>query len=648
MHRINKDKTIDQPLHNYIDRFIILHFGLVPNTGHSGLDEAASNQEWSEFILYYFDRRKRRNYHCSLDTKKNQNLPISKYVYHDDDMIRFAGLCQALYSFPTSLQYKKKKKKKNDSTETNHSKEQDFTKEVQLSTCSLIFIPLESSWTEGLFAVAQCSKQHESSLNPQVIREYIVRSHELFTLIKCGIHDCLMSFDTNYLPVDIRRDLIGNDECELVYPGMGLLYKQHEILRTLVLKQNTYGINHNNIIAQMEHTNKVINLLYSYLPVNYIRKDLKGFYDWVIDSFTSNSKEQIILESLPTIRSPQNKVSLMHCHQITRALQLMVRNTSNEALNELPSLIGYSLFHNSNHIDTHMNIHHHDITSTQARLIHKYFSICSNIPTEYIGYGLYTTPPTSQGLSIRNEDIMKIPKFGTIWLPRLFIHKDYYIKATMYIQNDISVILYLDYTNISSFEINRWNNPNMLIKTTNILHQVAHIIEEKSLSSTSRFNENFDFNNIKAQHFNVYTKQDYKLRKGLKVIYIDPSNNNNDICLYINDESTRIKPIQWKLELPWFLNEITKKKKRTQIKEERLDMISTLEFIITKRRSEYHHAVVDFECCHYLSKNKCWFFQFYDVHSKRELYMFLNHDIFPNFELVMDQVNDICKDFQFC
>lgn len=443
------------------DRFIIIHLGLLPCAdGNSrGFDESASRDELSEHILFFFDGRQQDHDDYSDHGVK---LTKGKCIYNDDSVIRFAGLCHALYNLPESLNYRSGTGVRNDGNERPHK---DYAREVNLSTCTLIFIPLEESQTSGLFAVAQCPKSHidkpQAELNIKLLRDYFHIAHELFQLTKCGIHNCLMSLDQSELSSIIRMDTIQDNFAsdKTSYPGMDELYNKHRQLQKLSEKSCANGKS-DILFHEMEKLVKHIDSIYSILPIQYIRNDLKSFYTWIC--VTCTGIEAIIKHTFPPItiirQEPSLKNQKVSSSSLLHTMKSIVERKNNTitstAIQPYHNLMGFSAFENDHHVCTSTKPHY-SLSIQQLQLINRYLSTgksASNIHPK----SSFVQPPSKITL-LRHGEEMIIPNFARIWLPMLFVDGSVPFKAAMYKCGDMDLIFYITIVEDGSHQIQRNN-----------------------------------------------------------------------------------------------------------------------------------------------------------------------------------------------
>jgi len=256
-----------------IQRIIVFHLGLLPGAQSSGFDETASNEEICEHILYYND----------FVTEGGERMATadSKCCYNFEEAIRFAGLCSALYSIQTTI----------DNQMNQSSIAESKTKEVYLSTCTLVFIPLETLETNGIVAVAQLRRPMKGKtsktiddkeyFSPAKIRLRLTKAHDIFHHTNGGIHIrlCTEIQDNQQLPKNDNETSLSSGNTS--YIGMDEFYSHHKSLRKL---QKTYqNASTESDKVQVEEEMHLIAWRLSNcanaLPVNALRMDLKQFYD---------------------------------------------------------------------------------------------------------------------------------------------------------------------------------------------------------------------------------------------------------------------------------------------------------------------------------------------------------------------------------
>jgi len=646
-----------------VERFIIIHLGLLPGgLGGSGFDEASSIDELSEYILYYFDSRQSSQY--------NENESGHRVAYNNESAIRFAGLCHALYSFPSSLS-----PNKGDGCGTNAA---DFTKEVQLSTCKLIFIPLERSEVQGLFAVAQCPKQPATSsnnrgmVNPAALREHCQKSHILFKLTKGGgIHGCLSSFDPTVLPSWLMNNAFqtvpsnNNTEC-VTYPGMEEIYSHHKRLRKLTEK---YEIQTSReCFDEIHQTQRIINDLYGFLPINFIRKDLKDFYDWILDQ-SNTQKRNINLSAFfpPPLAITENMESSQQCCYVVAKMEALLydNNSSfggtNFDSNILAShLIGYSAFHRGNHVGTKTRSAMNDIPLQHVHLIYNYLSSYKGFPSvqrspetdnHHKNYkGFYVSSHESRKNQNYGEEIVS-SDLGRVWAPRLFLNYTIPSHAVLYKYHEMSFIFYLhcmDYLQSSggSNDTNIHRIAATLEHLSEYVDRTVHAVDNQSHQPIS--------NETTSSHiFKQCQSLSSHSEPGLRVIYAD---RTNDILLFMNGDAQSLTP---NTKNNFFILPFLHNNKLHQLNHSNfsnlkhafdLNISESFQLSLDEMLSEIHFKrgskrniqnMSGFELCSLLPNNK-WLFGLSDKEQQKEFYAILSADLHFSVADVLQKVNQIC------
>lgn len=180
MRRLNKrthhPSNIQQQM-CFVERFIIL---FLPANQEGSHDGDASNEELCEHILYYNELGEGRSYPYN-----------SRCWYNCEAAAKFSGLCTALYSIQSTVDSQLLSNENEESTMSDNKS----TQEVYLSTCTLVFIPLEKLHHGEILAVAKLERKSatagkcKSGLSPQRLRQSALKAHELFVLMnRGGIH----------------------------------------------------------------------------------------------------------------------------------------------------------------------------------------------------------------------------------------------------------------------------------------------------------------------------------------------------------------------------------------------------------------------------------------------------------------------------
>jgi hypothetical protein len=151
-----------------IQRLIIYHTDLIPDGFFS---ETASILEQMQFILYYSDRRRRRESGAQSNTISDDS----------QDALKFAGLCRALSILPNSLLQIGSSSDDGD-VRQQYADNAEINMKVQLTNSVLVFFPLEED-APGLTAVAEISRNQALDCKIDLtlrIREMIQRAHHSF------------------------------------------------------------------------------------------------------------------------------------------------------------------------------------------------------------------------------------------------------------------------------------------------------------------------------------------------------------------------------------------------------------------------------------------------------------------------------------
>jgi hypothetical protein len=244
-----------------IERFVIFHLGLLPKGCHSGFDESASTEELCEHILYYYDE------YC--------NHPLdSRCRYNFEDAVKFAGLASAFFSIQSTIDAETQ-------VENNPQVIDSSTTEVILTSCTLVFIVLES--TKGLIAVAQVSnasdKKKDSytfSFTPSDIRCKVLKAHDTFTITNGGgIHS--------------RLSGILEDQSDTGNNTMKELYDNYKYRRNLTMQQTkTPSADTDELKRKLQMYQNQYDDIMKKIPLDSIRMDLKQYYDPFLRDLGSN------------------------------------------------------------------------------------------------------------------------------------------------------------------------------------------------------------------------------------------------------------------------------------------------------------------------------------------------------------------------
>lgn len=259
-----------------IQRFIILHLGLLPTQGF--YDGDASNEELCEHILYYNEL-----------LGEGQIYPlVERCCYNSEAAAKFAGLCTAFYSIQSTIDSQLLNPENGHDSPVDGSR----TQEVYLSMGTLVFIPLENLGGTEIVAVAQLQRfssrtsgrtemKNEKELTAtETIRKNIQSAHELFVLMNHGgIRPRLNNLGIIQRGVQARCE---DREHTEQYPlGMSDFYALKRQLREQRAKaRNAQDADemtriHDNILQLEKQVAKVD----SEMPLRELRTDLKFYYD---------------------------------------------------------------------------------------------------------------------------------------------------------------------------------------------------------------------------------------------------------------------------------------------------------------------------------------------------------------------------------
>mgnify|MGYP005841084167 CR=1 FL=1 len=261
-----------------IQRLLILHFHLAKLCTGQELSERASEDEWNQEILYYY-QQSLPDEEGGTNNKTDQNI---------SEAVRFAGLCSALYSLPHTIQSYKSNSNSDDSGSHNSNGKLGPTQEVHLERSTLVFVPLEKCPLDidenqaSIVAVAQLSRRSPREANggnPQAMRTSLQKCHEFFCLLRGGGIGKRLSKN------EIKQSEQHNSTCP--YPGMDQFYEGKKTLRKLndaIHRSSTEELDsdleqeRDNLIRELEAWEKI-------LPVSSLRDDLKIHYDTYLGDF---------------------------------------------------------------------------------------------------------------------------------------------------------------------------------------------------------------------------------------------------------------------------------------------------------------------------------------------------------------------------
>jgi len=642
-----------------VDRFIIIHLGLLPSG--AGFDESSSVDELSEYVLYFFDVHESSSNDTTLDERNNN-------ANNRESVIKFAGLCNALYSLSPIC--------------SSSDGEDDLTKEVHLSSCTLIFIPLEDSQINGLFAVAQCPRNQSNNncepkneVNPDALRKKIQNAHELFKIIKFGgIHRRLMSFYLrNQASIGQHNCIIdkfisnypeeGNYNMDIqnnCYPGMQNLYSCHKKLRKLVMElESNPNIRNNGLVNDINAAQNQIDYLHDALPINSIKRDLKTFYDWILsEAYSSNDINNLnIFEFLPQPQKIQffdeeADKAYFKCLATVRRIESLVSRNKAECINSdnaVNNIIGFSAFQYSHHVHTYTETKT-GITQSLSRLLFKYFSTntlfdCVTEPDcEYKKYskGCFVAPTHTNTSIDYDAELMggvTVPGFGRICVHSISLENYIRTKAAVYRYGDASFMLFFVE-----------NDERQTATTAATLSYFAEVVDETMESSdigSLILHPRFDFGD--------YSELFSQMEPGVQLLY---ANRQLDSCIFVPDDlinkKSKIKKTRKKkiFKIP-FLDNGNKEGNSCQ-QEEMLQIISSqipenvkpaLVDMLTEANQHRHGSSISknhpFESCSLMPNGKGWIFGLSWERGNKQLYVFFDSKQYYSFRDVLRKIDTL-------
>jgi hypothetical protein len=340
---------------------MIVHQKLPELCIHGGMDEGASIEELSEQILYFHDASRERN-------------PVTTQVFEShatSEAVQFAGLCSALLSLPSAL--------------VGNGSSDEETKEVHLEKATLVLIPLEAEYHK-IVAVAQVPRSNPASSedsdikgsgNPLAIRTSVQKCHELFGLLRGGIHETLSA----PLRTASLNDILKNDETRVeeatngerqshTYPGMDQLYSLRKQLRRLKWETSrtrdpTPQEEGATLIASLE---KRIRCLAESLPIHALRMQLRTHYgEYLADASLLTTSTGVLhrclVEYVPVpialqtatlaSDSPMTSPSPVAVLNLGKAVQSLLDNATRNRVSHEPHLVGISSFFKGHLIFSH-------------------------------------------------------------------------------------------------------------------------------------------------------------------------------------------------------------------------------------------------------------------------------------------------------
>eukprot|EP00979_Chaetoceros_neogracilis_P014350 scaffold4567_cov276-Chaetoceros_neogracile.AAC.33 len=251
-----------------IQRLIIFNLGLLPGAQSGGvIDEAASDAELCEHILYYNELE---------EGEKPVTATDARCSYNFEEAIRFAGLCNAYYSIQTTID-----------NQMNTNRAESNTREVYLSTCTLVFTQLEPSETKGIVAVAQLPRPSKRNKNtkridendvfsPLKMRDRLLKAHDLFQHTNGGICTRLCTQNSKH-----HDGAQSKTPFESRYIGIDEFYSYHKSLRKLykIFSNASTKNEKDQVEEKVDLIQRQLNECAQSLPINALRMDLKQFYD---------------------------------------------------------------------------------------------------------------------------------------------------------------------------------------------------------------------------------------------------------------------------------------------------------------------------------------------------------------------------------
>jgi len=339
----------DRMTNTWIQRFIIFHL-------------SSSLEELGENILYFYDDKFSETDNC------NNECHVS------EEAVKFAGLCRAIYSLPSSLQNAGLRPY----CQPNPSEleKDDETKEVYFTTCTFVFVSLEEN--SRIVAVVQIPRQYSNQKNssygennifspggnPHAIRCMFEKSHTLFQLTHGGgIHCRLLSCDSSDIPEGISgktvsrqtydsnvclqaneranhssKDYTGRERLYQHKPSwstkINLLYQgKRENLASQFPLNNASSHEHLKLDPSLlvkNHLRKKTNALHV-LPIYQLRIDLSQYYDDFIHRMSSLHKinggvGRCIVQSIPKPLNTLERIDRHFPAQVTSSMVTVLNN----------------------------------------------------------------------------------------------------------------------------------------------------------------------------------------------------------------------------------------------------------------------------------------------------------------------------------
>lgn len=245
-----------------IQRFLLIHLRLPELCTGNELGESASNQEVSEQILYFHSEDK------ELTTRTTQYDSDSSHCC-SEEAIQFAGICQALFSLPSSID------------RGEQSQDDDGTRVVHLEKSFLVFEIVEPP---NVLAAAQTSRRS----TPAAVGAAIQRAHQLFCFLRGGgvVHRLGLS----------STQSSGQESMKLLYD----LRKQERRLQDLLKRQPL----DDRFQRELGSTRRELASFLANHPITSLRSDLRIHYESFLGDMTLLSTESCgscrsIVENVP-------------------------------------------------------------------------------------------------------------------------------------------------------------------------------------------------------------------------------------------------------------------------------------------------------------------------------------------------------------
>ena len=347
----------------FVERLLIFYPEL-PTICEGTIDESSSLEELTEHILYFHDG-------------KSSNWDgADACQYATEDAVKFAGLCAAMYTFPSAF------------SEEND----DRSREIHFGNSTLVFCPLEKN--EEILCVVQVSKG-----NPLAIRSSIQRSHDIFCLLRGGgilprlkskehlpdnnlkkssgfvsffdqSQSQRSSFSDDSMPAEIsvvlsfERDSLSrvftlSDECleddGCVYAGMKSLYRLRKMVRKKKLAVSKLSgileLKRKAIEEELEETIQKLDSLCLVLPISSLRRELKAHYDEYLAQTSLSNRCLLAMVPRPVgidVSINTAGPSAAAKTQLRHAIRSLLKHTSQSSELDDPQLVAISSFYRGN------------------------------------------------------------------------------------------------------------------------------------------------------------------------------------------------------------------------------------------------------------------------------------------------------------